>query len=313
MKAMKRFNNKILIITFIVLAAAFVLTKMFRSPGLESNLDDDLFKADTAEITELKIYPEAEKRQEIKLVKDGKTWKVVKNDRTAPAETFRVNTLLNSIASLKPERMVSRKKEKWDDYEVGDTTAVQIIAIKENNEILNLRVGKQSGASAYVRIDDEDEVYAVAGLSRSEVDKSFNDWRDKSFLHVDRDKITKITFNYPADSSFVAEKKDNVWMIGNEKADSAKMERYLNKIRSKDISSFADDFKAGANPDVALTIESGTVPLATVKGWRESFYKWILSSSRQEDTYFADEGPVVAKELFVGKKELTQSTSQAVK
>lgn len=303
---MKRFNNKILIITFLVLIGAFVLTRVFRSPGLERNLSKDIFSVDTAKITTLKIYPTAEQRKEIKLVKDGKNWKVTRDEKTARAEGFRVKSLLNIIANLRPERMVSRKEEKWNEYEVGDTTAIKFVAMDGTNEKLSLYIGKQNGSLTYLRLDGEDEVYTVEGYIRSTFDKTFDDWRDKSFLRVEPDKVTKIAFNYP-DSGFVAEKKDNAWVIGTEKADSASMQRFLNKLRTKDIYKFEDDFNALAQPDVTVVIEGGTVPPATIKGWRQTFYKWILSSNRQDDVYFADEGPVVVKDIFPSKRELLKS------
>lgn len=303
---MKGLNNKVLIITLILLVTAFVLTKVLRSPSLESNIDIDLFKIDTAKITAIRLYPAVANRNEIQLVKEGEDWNVTYNNKTANVETSRVKDLVRSIAQIKVERIVSRKKENWDDYNVNDTTATQVVALNGTDELLKFYIGKQNGPSAYTRLDDKDEVYEISGLLPSSVDKKFSDWRDKSFLRTDRDAIKRISLNYPADSGFVAEKRDNIWMIANEKADSASMESYLNKLRSKDIGSFADAFEPSANPDVVLTIESGTGPAVTIQGWKQSFDQWILSSSRQPDTYFADEGPVVAKELFPSEKSLLE-------
>jgi hypothetical protein len=299
---MKRFNNRILIILLLFLAAAFVLTKVFRSPALERNLNDDLLRIDTASITAIKLYPASEQRKEIALVRQGKGWNVILDNKSVKAEAVRVKDLLLSMGQVEVDRMVSRRKEKWDSYNVGDTSAIQLIAVDGSNELINLYIGKQQGTSTYVRLNDADEVYEVSGLPRSTVDKKFKDWRDKSFLRTDRNAITKITFKYPADSGFVVEKRDNVWMIANERADSTSIENYLNKLRSKDIGSFADDFKPSDSPDVTVTIESSTNPVATINGWKPSFYRWILSSSRQPDTYFSDEGQVVARELFPGRK-----------
>lgn len=301
---MKGLNNKILIIALLLLVAAFVFTRLFRSPGLESNLDDDLFRIDTARITTLKLYPEAEQRAEIKLERLGKDWSVSHDNKTVKAETFKIKDLLRTISQLKLERIISRKKEKWDDYEVGDTTAIQMVALNGADQLINFYVGKQQGVSTYARLEDEDEVYQVAGLLRSVVNKKFNDWRDKSFLRINPDSIIKITFTYPADSGFVAEKKDKVWLIDNVKADSSAMHGYLNRLRTKDLETFADDFKPSGDPDFTINIQREGGPAATIKGWRQSFYKWILSSSLQPDIFFSDEGPVEVKNLFPGKEAL---------
>jgi hypothetical protein len=301
---MKQLNNKVLIITLLLLVAAFVLTRLFRSPGRERNLDADLLKVDTAGITEVRLYPANEQRKEIRLAKDGKHWKATRETLTANAETSAVNSLLSTLASLKPERIVSRKKEKWDTYNTGDSTGTRVAVFRGGDALASLVVGKESGGLTYMRPAGEDEVYAVDGYLSTVFDKQFNNWRDRSFLRLERDRITKISFNYPADSGFVAEKKDNIWMIGTEKADSAAIENYLNQVRSKDLSAFADDFSAPASPDVTISVESKTAPLATIKGWKRSFYQWILTSDRQPGVYFTDEGPVAAKELFIGKGKL---------
>lgn len=304
MKTMKQLNNKILVITLLLLVAAFVLTRLFRAPGRERNLDADLLKIDTAGITEVRVYPASERRREVKLTRDGRQWKAVQDTVTARAQVNAVNSLLGTLASLKPERIVSRKKEKWDTYHTGDTTGSRVTVFRGNDELASLVVGKENGGLTYLRPEGEDEVYAVAGYLRTIFDKRFHHWRDPSLLRVNRDLITKISFNYPADSGFVAEKKDKGWMIGNEKADSAAIDNYLNTLRSKDLSAFADDFSAAAAPDATITIEGESGSLATIKAWQKSFYEWVLASDLQPGVYFSDAGPVAIKELFVGKGKL---------
>ena len=303
MKTMKRFNNKILIITLLVLLTGFVLAKVFRSPSLESNLDEELFKIDTSKVTEIRILPDRSERKEIKLIRDQKNWKVQQENASAKVEQYTLNNLLGIIAKLKPERMVSRKKEKWDTYSVGDTTGIPLIVLADNKEISNLRIGKESSGTTYVRENSEDEVYAIEGNLREIVNRKFNSWRDRSFLRVNKDLVTKVTFKYPADSGFVIEKRGKTWMIGNEKADSAKIENYISKLRSKDLSSFIDNFSILAEPELMITIESNTSSLAVVKAWRRSSSAWVLSSDLQPDVYFLDEGAALGYELFPGKEK----------
>jgi hypothetical protein len=307
---MKRLNNKVLIITLLVLAAAFVLTRVLRSPGRERNLDAGLLKVDTTGITEIRLYPASGQRKEIKLLRDGKKWDVEQETLRGSAERNAVNSLLSTLASLKPERLVSRKKEKWDHYGTDDTTGTRVDVFHNSDALASLVIGKESGGLTYVRPSEEEAVYAAVGYVSAVVDKNFTHWRDKSFLRLDKEQVTRITFNYPADSGFVAEKKGDVWMIDNERADSVAIENYLNNLRSKDLSAFADGFAPTANPDVTVTIESKAMPEAVIKAWRESFYKWTLTSSFQQGVYFSDEGPVAVRELFVGKKKLLEKQNR---
>src|SRR5690349_6356915 len=199
MKTMKRFNNKILIIVLLVLAVAFVLTRVFRSPARESNLDADALKVDTSGIEKIQLYPAADERREVTLTKEGKQWKVSRDEVNSNANAERVETLLSRLATLKPERIATRKEEKWNDYQVSDSTGTKVVVFTGSDE-QKLKVGKENMGVTFVRKGDDDEVYAVSGSIASAFNLKFDDWRDPLLLQIMKDAVQKITFKYPADS-----------------------------------------------------------------------------------------------------------------
>jgi hypothetical protein len=300
---MKQLNNKVLIIILVVLASAFILTRLFRSPGRNSNLDSEALTIDTAGVDHVKLYPAIENRKEINLTKEGHAWKVSSGQVTASANKELVRLMLTRLASLKPERIVTRKQEKWHDYEVGDSTGSEVIILSGGKETDKIRIGKEQMDLTFVRKSNDDEVYGVAGMIASSFNKKFNDWRDQTFLKVDVTKINRVTFTYPADSGFVLKKNGKNWMVNDVTADSAKVASFINRLRSRDISNFEDNFSKNENPDVTVSIEAGSAPVL-IKGWRSSPTGWVLTSSLQPDTFFLDEQGDVAQELFVGRSEL---------
>lgn len=298
-------TNKILLVVLLVLLSAFALTKVFRSPSLESNFNADVFKVDTAEIATVSVYVAANEGRPITLKKGEGTWTVEDGTQTANLASTHRDALLRTLATINAERIVSRNEEKWDTYQVGDSTGTQVvIADGAKNELAHWYIGKQSQGATYARRDGETEVYALNGYLQSEFDKDFDDWRDKTFLEVETSSVEKIMFAYPADSSFVLEKKANGWVIGNAIADSAKVERYLGRLRAKDLTAFADHFSPETEPDITLTITAGTTPAATVKGWKTDGDKWVLGSSFQEGVYFSDS--TFVDDLFIGKAQLAK-------
>jgi hypothetical protein len=297
---MKRSNNKILFIVLLVLMGAFALTRVFRSPARESNVDTEALKADTAGIDKIHLYPAVDGRKEIKLSKEANGWKVSRDKTTALANTDLVKTLLLKMATLTPERMATRKEEKWNEYQVSDTTGTDVAVFSGEKELARIKVGKESMGATFIRRAGDNEVYAVSGTVASAFNRKFNDWRDPSLVHVMKDRVTKITFDYPADSGFVLARNGKAWMIGNLSTDSAKTENYLNKLKLKELINFADDFHASSPPDVTVTIEA-PAPFV-VKGWRASFANWILTSDLQPGVYFSDEGNLVARDIFPGRK-----------
>lgn len=298
---MKKHTNRILLVVLFVLLSAFVLTKVFRSPRLESNLDTNLLRIDTGKVATIRLYTADREERAITFKRNNNAWTIQQQDKNVGVQRYQVNSLLQTLSDIRPERMVSRKKEKWDDYQVGDSSAFRMVAYNgEMEELANWNIGKQSQGMTYLRPGSAHEVYAVEGSLRTRLHKGFDEWRDKSFLRIDKSFINNIAFRYPSDSSFVLEKKDRAWMIGNEKADSAKVEDYLYQMQSKDLTSFADGFSPSGEPDVTVMFMSDSALHAEVKGWKQPGGKWVLSSGLQEGIYFRDS--TFMKDLFAGRK-----------
>src|SRR5688572_12805324 len=197
---MKNQTNRTLFIVLVVLVSGFVLAKVFRSPARESNLDAKLFAIDTATIAELRIQSGSDSSQ-LSMKKIDGEWTIQGGEKKARVDKSALDNFMRTLVNVKPERIVSRNQEKWDTYQVTDTAAIRFTAFDgDGEELINWRVGKESRGVTYVRPDEESEVFALAGSLRSGIDKNFNEWRDKTFVRIAPQTISKITFSYPADS-----------------------------------------------------------------------------------------------------------------
>lgn len=295
-------TNKILLVALLVLLSAFVLTKVFRSPSLESNFNADVFNVDTASIAAVTITSNKDSDKPVTIRNTEEGWTVEQDGRTVSVARNQRDALLRTLAGMQAERIVSRKPEKWDTYQVGDSTSLEVVVLDKNEKaIAHWLIGKQSQGATYARLDGETEIYALRGYLQGEFNKSFADWRNKTFLDVNTAAVDKVVFGYPADSSFVLEKRDG-WMIGDGKADSVKVEQYLGRLHSRNLSSFADNFSPDTAADVTLTISGNAMAPVIVKGWKADGSRWILTSSVQQDVYFDDS--TFVGDLFIGKTEL---------
>ena len=156
------------------------------------------------------------------------------------------------------------------------------------------------GIFTYVRLTNENEVYAVEGFLESSFNRSYTDWRDKSFLRIKKEKISEIQFIYPGDSSFVLTKKDKGWWIGAEASDSIKVNSYLSQLEYKNANGFADEFLAMGKGDVSIQLKGAPGVIATVEGWTRPT-DWVLKSSWQPAVYFSSENSGLVKTLFEPK------------
>lgn len=304
---MKRLNNKILLVVLLVLTGIFILSKVFRSPKRESNFGDALAGIDTAKVTDIRVYPLVENGSEIKLTKTDRGWQASNGTREAAAETSSVNSLLASLANVRVSRLAATGKNKWNDFSVNDSSATHVVVFNRQEKLAEWWIGRssyqQGGGATYVRSAENENVYAVEGNLSYAFNRPFSDWRDKTFITIKKDSVDKISFQYPGDSSFVLEKKDNVWMIGTEKADSAQVVMYLNSLQSKSLSAFADDFSPAGSPDVQLSF-SGNGKTLAVQAWKRD-NDWALTSSHQQGTYFAADSASIRNDLLKGKTAFT--------
>ena len=297
---MKRSNNTILLIALIVLLGGFILSRVFRSPSLESNLDEHLLSLDTSKISAIHINPATEKG-EIKLVRAGKSWEVQRDQVRARVEASQVKSALESIQEIHPERLVTRKQEKWADYNV-DTTGTHVLVFTGQNNPTEFWVGKTSGGGNTMRLEGEDNVYEVKETLERNFNKRFSGWRDKTVLKTEPETVTRVTFDYPGDSSFVLEKTDGKWTIDNAKADSTKVTNYLNRFRSQDLSEFADDFKSENLPVWIVTLYNNSTKTFELKGWNTDDTKWVVTSSAQPGVFFASDNKSLMTNLFLGRE-----------
>jgi hypothetical protein len=299
---MKKFNNKILIGAFAGLAVILALTKVFRSPGRETNLDVDAFKIDTTKVAEISLFPQKDSLVEIKLEKKDGAWTATQKNISAAVPANTINNFLTEVMAMAPDRIVTRRKDRWAQYGVTDSLASKVIFKNESGRDVAWLIGKENGGNTYFRMEGDNEVFASHRNIASTFNTTFSNWRDKSFIRITKVNIDRIEFNYPADSAFIIEKINKQWMMGSQKIDSTKLDQYLAKLNFKEHSVFADGVNVERSPDVTVKFSSGNKEEAVIKGWKHSFYQWVLNSSLQPKVNFLDEGGVLARDLFVGKK-----------
>jgi hypothetical protein len=310
---MRKISNRILIIVLVALVGIFALARVFRAPRLEGNLRKELVRLDTAKVTEIRIQRSGPDSLPLSLKREGPRWFAEQQGRKYGIDPSSVKGVLGTLSLIQAERMASRRKDKWDNFNVGDN-GTRVSVYTGDRAETELTIGKTGfnqarpdpnnpyggfgGAYTYVRLTDEDEVYTVDGFLESTFARSLNDWRDKAFLRIARDKITKVTFIYPGDSSFVLEKQDTVWTAGGRAADKAKVEGWLNQLTYKNLNEFADSFNPLLATDASVVINAGEQVIGKVEAWKNGA-EWVLRSALQPEVTFSSAGSSVARDLFI--------------
>ncbi len=159
--------------------------------------------------------------------------------------------------------------------------------------------GNNVQVTSYVRLHNENNVYAVSGFISFTFGTSFNDWRDKTFIKTGRNNITRITFTYPADSSFILGRNGNMWNIGESKTDSAKVAEFLNSLAQMNGQKIEDNFHPSGAPVYQLRIEGNNMKNIDVSCYNyPRNEEYIVNSSLNPEVYFSTTRKEIPDKIF---------------
>jgi len=299
-----RFDSKKLLYILGILVFLLIVTLLVKIPRESSTLKKTLVKFDTVQVAKIIITPKASEGGEFEFIKEKQGWKVKQGNITATPRSGAVSNILNDLLNLRPSSLVAVDKSKWPEYDLTDSLGIRVRAENRKGKLLaDVMVGRFSykpvrnpygggygGGSidgiSYVRLHNENEIYAVDGFITFSFSGGFNEWRNKTIVHATKSDLTKITFTFPADSGYVLEKRDNKWYIGEMTADSARTSDYLSDICYADGEKFADGFSPASQPVYKIDIEGNNLLSITIKCYRRDDGLLILNSSLNPDAWF---------------------------
>ena len=316
-----KFNNRILLWIFLVLAAILIISKFTVRKRAERTLATDIVQIDTAQVTSIQLYPAAENGKLIGFKKNNGSWNVAMGEVEAAADRQALRSMLTELQNLKTNQLVSRSVESWSDYDVDDSLGTRIVIREGNRTTLDLVVGRfqyqqpsqsnynsyqgnQVSGKTYVRLYDENEVYSVDGFLALGINRDFESWRDKTVTNFNSNSLTKVVFDYPADSGFVARKNEGGWMVAGILADSASMVSWVNRVARKTHREFADGFQPSGEPDFEVSFEGDNMSPQQVSAWVEDQSHLVLNSSINPGTWFSSGRGDLFTDLFPGSEEL---------
>jgi hypothetical protein len=211
----------------------------------------------------------------------------ISSPKALAADQDSVSSVLSALSSLNAERLLEDKASDLAAYGLSDP-AVEIDVTAKNNKTQKLLIGDQtpSGNAFYAMLAGDSRLFTVASYTKSSVDKTSEDLRDKRLLTADFDKISQVEL-----VSQKPEKKQDItfargkdaWQIlrpAPYRADNDKVEDLVRSLKEAKMENGSDDSK------VAAAFKSAT-PFVTVKitgasGTQE------LEIRKAKDDYYAE-------------------------
>lgn len=304
-------DNKILGIIFLALLALYLLTRVFsRQP--EKTFRSELVQVDTALVDKIELYPKAEAGQTVTLERNGGQWVVTDGNITAPAISNAVASVLGQLHLMKAKRVVAKKEEKWKDYEVDEGSGARVKAYVGGEAVADFMVGRFNfnqqarTALSYVRLTEEEEVYAVDGFLSMTFGQDIDAFRNKQILKLDNGEEVSALQLQTNGNAINFQKDGTTWTYNGTALDSTKIAGYLSGLRYVAGNTFADGFSPVGTPEQSLLVQTGTKQI-TVNAYRYAAGEqdFAIQSSQYPEAYFASDSSGIYSRLFGDLTKLT--------
>jgi hypothetical protein len=303
----RKINSKILVTVFVVLLALVVVVELLDSKKGNRTFKSDLVEVIADEVSSIELYPKVSNGMKIRLFKENDAWRVESEGKTFKADQSTAGRMISELNNIKPKSVVATSKDRWENFEVNDSLGTRVKLLNGSKVIADLVIGKFSfsqprNMTSYVRLADEKEVYGVDGMLGMSFNRNVNSFRDRTVIKSNKTDWTKLTFSYPADSSFVLEKIGEKWMIGDMETDSASVVQYFNSIANLSDGSFIDE-KPEISPTHQLTIEGNNqMQKIEIKGYYIDSENFVFESKQNPDAWFKSK--TSAEKIFISVMKL---------
>ncbi|RLW68558.1 MAG: hypothetical protein B6D68_03410, partial [spirochete symbiont of Stewartia floridana] len=121
-----------------------------------------------------------------------------------PADPAIVNRILDFLSAPTPVDLVS-ESEKYGRYELDEKGMHSLKGYKDENLIREIHLGKVSSSNkySYVLFPGNKNVYTVRGTLVETVSKDSESFRDKLIMEIDRDSVTRISFEAAGENTVI--------------------------------------------------------------------------------------------------------------
>lgn len=196
-----------------------------------------------------------------------------------------VSGVVSTLGSLNADEVVEEKAGNLNQYGLGNPAFVLTVT-KKDGKTQQLLIGDDTptGGNVYAKLGDQPRVVSLMSSTKSSLDKTAQDLRDKRLLTFDSDKLTRIELNAKKQSMEFGKNNQNEWQILKPKplrADGFQVDDLIRKLKDakmdtsvsdEDAKKAASGFASGTVVGVAkVTDNTGTQTLEVRKN-KDDYY-----------------------------------------
>lgn len=254
----------------LIIVAYYALERKDAVSGSDANR---LFQAEEKDIDTISIKKD---NTLIVLRRAGDGWQLTEPVH-ATADSAEVASLLHTLLEAKDERRIEETPHNLADYGLEHPSLHLDLTLKGGRTLSTLLLGdlNPNGRSVYAKRPDQPAVFLVTVMVRLHTDKKPDDFRDKTLLALEPNKITQVELIGKGRSISLSRADQKGWEITTPtraRADPAVIGKLLWKIKDTHVEAFVDsgpDAKRRyglERPDLIVALkDAGTVKRLLLK------------------------------------------------
>jgi hypothetical protein len=198
----------------------------------------------------------------LELQKPGESWVLTSPVKTA-ADQIAVGSLIHSALDAKPEKVVSEKDSKWDEYGLDKPAFTVTLFTKDKKAEVFFGAINPSKSSYYARVDEDPKLLLVADTLKKSLNKSPYDLRDKSVITLAPEDVDRLKISRGNESVELEKQDKDKWLVTSPERFTAKkalIDAALNSLSGVNAKQIIDEPKSEGdpygldNPQVSITM-----------------------------------------------------------
>ena len=249
-----------LLVVLVGLGAYLYFVESKRTPGDDGPKKEKVFNVEADKIEEISI--KAESGEQTTIRKSGSDWQIV-SPTTARPDSTEVSGLTSNLSSVEIQSVVDENPPDLKEYGLANPRVE--VAFKSGGQSHTLQIGQKTppGSDLYAKRGDDKKVFLIPSYLDSTFNRKTFDLRDKTALHVDRDKVDTLEIATP-ERTMRFTKANGEWQMtapAAARADYSAVEGLSGRIaglQMKSIAPEAADAKKFGLEKPAATVRIGT-------------------------------------------------------
>jgi uncharacterized protein DUF4340 len=268
-----------LLVILVALGGYLFFVESKRTPGDEGPKKEKVFNVEADKIEEISI--KSDSGDQTTLRKSGTEWQIV-SPTTAKPDSSEISGLTSNLSSLEIQSVVDESPPDLKEYGLASPRVE--VTFKSGGQSHTLQIGQKTppGSDLYAKRGNEKKVFLIASYLDSTFNRKTFDLRDKTALHVDRDKVDTLEITTP-ERTIRFTKANGEWQMtapSAGRADFSAVEGLSGRIAGLQMKSIA--------PETADAKKFGLEkPAATVRIGTGSSQATLVIGAKADDGLYA--------------------------